>query len=181
MPVRITSKRDGFRRGGIAHSGEPTTYADDRFSAKQLARLKAEPMLIVEVITINAPEPVPADPIPTSVEDLLTHYHEVVRRLKAAGVDPTLKSERPVSVPPADANAMLTGTVMDPNAMNAGIAETATVLMAAGTSLTDDNANITLPGDEKTVADAEVNGPLKPADPPVKPASNAGKSGSKGK
>jgi hypothetical protein len=47
--IRIKSKRAGFRRCGIAHSAEFVEYPDDRFSAKELAVLKAEPMLIVEI------------------------------------------------------------------------------------------------------------------------------------
>lgn len=45
----ITSKFDGFRRCGVAHSVQPTEWADDRFSEEQVACLKAEPMLTVEV------------------------------------------------------------------------------------------------------------------------------------
>jgi len=47
--IRIKSKRAGFRRCGIAHSAEFVEYPDDRFSAKELAILKGEPMLTVEV------------------------------------------------------------------------------------------------------------------------------------
>jgi hypothetical protein len=46
--IRIRSKKDGFRRCGIAHSEKPVDYPDDRFSKKQIAELKAEPMLFVE-------------------------------------------------------------------------------------------------------------------------------------
>jgi len=45
--VKITSKRDGFRRCGIAHPKKPTEYKDNRFSEDELAILKAEPMLAV--------------------------------------------------------------------------------------------------------------------------------------
>ncbi|MDW7643447.1 MAG: HI1506-related protein [Desulfuromonadales bacterium] len=48
--IRITSKYPGFRRCGIAHSKEPTDYPADRFSKKELAALKAEPMLVVEEV-----------------------------------------------------------------------------------------------------------------------------------
>lgn len=50
MPVRITSKKDGFRRCGIEHPAQTAVYPDDRFTDEELARFKAEPMLIVEVI-----------------------------------------------------------------------------------------------------------------------------------
>lgn len=45
--IYITSKRDGFWRCGIAHSDTTTAYPDDRFTPDELARLEAEPMLIV--------------------------------------------------------------------------------------------------------------------------------------
>lgn len=46
--IRITSKKDGFRRAGKAHSSKPTEYFESDFTAEQLAVLKAETMLIVE-------------------------------------------------------------------------------------------------------------------------------------
>ena len=56
--IRIKSRNAGFRRCGIAHPAEWTEYPDDRFDKQQLARLKAEPMLRVEVVAY-APEPEP--------------------------------------------------------------------------------------------------------------------------
>ena len=50
MPVQITAKKDGFRRAGVAHPAVMTEYADDAFTAEQLAQLKAEPMLTVKII-----------------------------------------------------------------------------------------------------------------------------------
>lgn len=45
--VVIVSKREGFRRCGVAHSAQPTEYAAGHWSAQQLAVLRREPMLIV--------------------------------------------------------------------------------------------------------------------------------------
>ncbi|EDJ8499273.1 hypothetical protein GFF53_15190 [Salmonella enterica] len=45
--IYITSKRDGFWRCGVSHSEATTAYPDDRFTPDELARLEAEPMLIV--------------------------------------------------------------------------------------------------------------------------------------
>ncbi|EJK1071593.1 hypothetical protein NKN81_000025 [Salmonella enterica] len=45
--IYITSKRDGFWRCGVSHSETTTAYPDDRFTPDELARLEAEPMLIV--------------------------------------------------------------------------------------------------------------------------------------
>lgn len=51
MPIQITARRDGFRRAGISHGESSTEYPDDYFTAKQLAELRAEPMLIVVSVT----------------------------------------------------------------------------------------------------------------------------------
>ncbi|OEH99108.1 hypothetical protein BH006_14120 [Salmonella enterica] len=45
--IYITSKRDGFWRCGVSHSETTTAYPDFRFTPDELARLEAEPMLIV--------------------------------------------------------------------------------------------------------------------------------------
>ena len=54
--IRITAKKDGFRRCGVAHSREPVEYPNDRFTAGELKRLKAEPMLLVEVLKEKEPK-----------------------------------------------------------------------------------------------------------------------------
>lgn len=56
---RITAKTDGFRRCGVAHSGQPTDHPADRFTKGEIEILKAEPMLTVveiEDATKNAKE-----------------------------------------------------------------------------------------------------------------------------
>lgn len=53
--IRITSRKDGFRRCGIAHTKEPVEYPDDRFSEEGLEILKAEPMLIVDTAEVTKP------------------------------------------------------------------------------------------------------------------------------
>lgn len=47
MSIQIISKRNGFRRCGIAHSTKAAIYPDDRFTKEELEILRAEPMLIV--------------------------------------------------------------------------------------------------------------------------------------
>jgi hypothetical protein len=54
--IRITSKREGFRRCGVAHSATPTDWPADRWSPEQRARLQAEPMLIVVESPADASE-----------------------------------------------------------------------------------------------------------------------------
>jgi len=46
--VRITARRGGFRRCGVAHPARPVEYPDGRFDEAGIARLEAEPMLAVE-------------------------------------------------------------------------------------------------------------------------------------
>jgi len=53
--IRITAKKDGFRRCGLAHGKEPVEYPNDHFTAAQLKQLKAEPMLVVEVVEERKP------------------------------------------------------------------------------------------------------------------------------
>lgn len=48
--IRITSKKDGFRRGGVAHPVTPTEYPDDFFTKKQLQQIKEESMLVVQFV-----------------------------------------------------------------------------------------------------------------------------------
>lgn len=48
--LRITSKRAGFMRAGVAHPAEPTDYALGFFNQDQLAALRGEPMLTVEEV-----------------------------------------------------------------------------------------------------------------------------------
>ncbi|WP_448646786.1 HI1506-related protein [Pseudomonas mohnii] len=47
MAIVITSKHDGFRRCGIAHSSTAARYPDDFFSEAQLRALSKEPQLIL--------------------------------------------------------------------------------------------------------------------------------------
>ncbi len=50
--VRIISKREGFRRGGIAHPETATFYELDRFSKAELEALTKEPMLVVDIVDV---------------------------------------------------------------------------------------------------------------------------------
>lgn len=54
--IRITSKRAGFRRCGIAHPTTATDYPADRFTAEQIKGLKTEPMLKVEILDVETDE-----------------------------------------------------------------------------------------------------------------------------
>lgn len=60
--IEIKSKKEGFRRCGVAHARE-AAYPDNRFTAAELAILQAEPMLTV---TIRPDKPAAADPVMAS-------------------------------------------------------------------------------------------------------------------
>lgn len=45
--IIITSKKEGFRRCGVAHAATPTEYPDGRFTPEQIEALHNEPMLVV--------------------------------------------------------------------------------------------------------------------------------------
>jgi len=49
MSIKITAKKDGFWRCGVQHFGTQI-YSDNKFTAEQLERLKAEQMLVVEEV-----------------------------------------------------------------------------------------------------------------------------------
>jgi len=50
MPIIIKSKREGFRRCGIAHHLEEITHPDGRFTPDEITRLQAEPRLTVKIV-----------------------------------------------------------------------------------------------------------------------------------
>ncbi|MEX2450915.1 MAG: HI1506-related protein [Rhodospirillales bacterium] len=57
--LRITSKKNGFRRAGIAHPTKPAIHPIKRFTPDQIEQLKNEPMLDVSEVDVD-PKSVPA-------------------------------------------------------------------------------------------------------------------------
>lgn len=51
--IRIISKRDGFRRCGIAHSETPTFHDPAAFSRDQVEALTNDPMLVVDMVEVD--------------------------------------------------------------------------------------------------------------------------------
>ena len=49
--IRISSRKEGFRRCGVAHPKGVVDYPDGQWTEEQLAALRAEPMLVVTSIT----------------------------------------------------------------------------------------------------------------------------------
>lgn len=62
MIVRIKSKRDGYRRCGIAHPRQPTDHPAERFTDGMLEKLQADPVLSVELLDGEDAEPAQAKP-----------------------------------------------------------------------------------------------------------------------
>ncbi|MDX9793798.1 MAG: HI1506-related protein [Kiritimatiellia bacterium] len=48
--IVITSKREGFRRCGVAHAAGPVEWPDGRWTEAELDALMAEPMLTVDYV-----------------------------------------------------------------------------------------------------------------------------------
>ena len=57
MIVRIKSKRPVYRRCGIAHTKVATDHPADRFTEAELELLKADPVLTVELLDGELPDP----------------------------------------------------------------------------------------------------------------------------
>ena len=72
--IEIKSKRDGFRRCGVAHTKEPVEHADDKFSEEEIAVLKADPMLTVMHIEdkVIAETPALSEMTVAELKELLT-------------------------------------------------------------------------------------------------------------
>ncbi|MDD2870121.1 HI1506-related protein [Neomegalonema sp.] len=54
--LRIAARRSGFRRAGLAHPAHPVLHPLEDLTEAQIALLKAEPMLVVQGVEIEAPE-----------------------------------------------------------------------------------------------------------------------------
>ena len=82
--IVITSKREGFRRCGVAHAAGPTQWPDDRWTGAELAALMAEPMLTVA----QAADDPPADATPpplglVEIDQPGTEFNSVPREVNA--------------------------------------------------------------------------------------------------
>lgn len=51
--LRIISKREGFRRCGVAHSENPVFHDLADFTETELKRLEADPMLVVDMVEVD--------------------------------------------------------------------------------------------------------------------------------
>jgi hypothetical protein len=51
--LRVTSRTEGFRRAGRAWSQTPIELPSSDFTDEQIEALKADPMLVVEIIELS--------------------------------------------------------------------------------------------------------------------------------
>lgn len=66
--IRITAKKEGFRRAGVAHPKVATEYPDDRFSEEELEILQAEQQLVVEILEEKKPTAPSRPNVPDTVK-----------------------------------------------------------------------------------------------------------------
>jgi len=81
--VRVIAKRDGFRRAGMAHSGD-VTHPAGTFTRAQIDAMKADPNLIVH-LDGDGPAPAALDAdaaaLPKQVEDLTAENAALKKRV----------------------------------------------------------------------------------------------------
>ena len=75
--IFITSKKDGFRRAGVAHSARTTEYPDGFFSDEQLELLRQEPLLYV----------LEGDEVQAELSDKPVPARELIQIIKSASLD----------------------------------------------------------------------------------------------
>lgn len=81
----ISAKKDGFRRGGIAHTAKETLHSADEFSDEQLGQIMAESgkELIVQVVEVKGMEG--GSQPPAVPENALDRVKAAIAELEAAG------------------------------------------------------------------------------------------------
>lgn len=110
--LRITSKRDGFRRAGVAHAAAATLHPAGRFTAEEARALLADPMLVVEVVDAEPKAALPpqagvsAETLNALTRDILGQVHLVAEDSQAApgggeqpATDGAAQTAGPVALP----------------------------------------------------------------------------------
>lgn len=123
MTIIITSRRNGFRRCGIAHPDKATPYPDDFFTQEQLKALGKEPQLILayseedvdqvkDLIHESLPKTVPSQ---TAVAAQTAQSQLLETSLAPVGDAASLllgKVEPPADLQPSSVDGQLTGPVL---------------------------------------------------------------------
>lgn len=80
----ISAQKDGFRRGGIAHTAKGIMHSADEFSDEQLGQIMAESgkNLIVQVVEVKGMEG--GSQLPTVPEDALDKVKAAISELETA-------------------------------------------------------------------------------------------------
>ena len=81
--IRITAKKEGFRRAGMAHSKESTDHPEDAFTEEQLKALEAEPNLTVQIIDEQPKAPTITELLKGNVTDVVARIAEASDEIRA--------------------------------------------------------------------------------------------------
>ena len=103
MPeITITSKRDGFRRCGVAHRDVPVTWPDGSFTEEQIAILRAEPALVVHTGALGR-----IQELETQLEDVTTDRDrlQAALALQTASLSPEAKDNAADDTAAAESSA----------------------------------------------------------------------------
>ena len=133
MPeITITSKRDGFRRCGVAHRDVPVTWPDGSFTDEQIAILRAEPALVVHLGALSGDD----DKLKAAlgrVQELESQLEEVTTDRDRLQAELTVSGGVPVPEVSDDAAGNAAGSASVPEAKDSAADDAAVAESSAKT------------------------------------------------
>ncbi|HBQ8403839.1 TPA: hypothetical protein L9P67_002540 [Klebsiella pneumoniae] len=133
MPeITITSKRDGFRRCGVAHRDVPVTWPDGSFTDEQIAILRAEPALVVHIGALSGDD----DKLKAAlgrVQELESQLEEVTTDRDRLQAELTVSGDVPVPEVSDDAAGNAAGSASVPEAKDSAADDAAVAESSAKT------------------------------------------------
>lgn len=133
MPeITITSKRDGFRRCGVAHRDVPVTSPDGSFTDEQIAILRAEPALVVHIGALSGDD----DKLKAAlgrVQELESRLEEVTTDRDRLQAELTVSGGVPVPEVSDDAAGNAAGSASVPEAKDSAADDAAVAESSAKT------------------------------------------------
>lgn len=133
MPeITITSKRDGFRRCGVAHRDVPVTWPDGSFTDEQIAILRAEPALVVHIGALSGDD----DKLKAAlgrVQELESQLEEVTTDRDRLQAELTVSGGVPVPEVSDDAAGNAAGSASVPEAKDSAADDAAVAESSAKT------------------------------------------------
>lgn len=133
MPeITITSKRDGFRRCGVAHRDVPVTWPDGSFTDEQIAILRAEPALVVHIGALSGDD----DKLKAAlgrVQELESRLEEVTTDRDRLQAELTVSGGVPVPEVSNDAAGNAAGSASVPEAKDSAADDAAVAESSAKT------------------------------------------------